>query len=239
MIIDVKNTIYFQRERVGVRANDREEIIILTHQDKPLLFIIMTLYTAAITLLLVMDPLGNIPVFLSILNSVTPLRRKKIILRETFFALLILLFFLFFGKFILEGMQISESALGIAGGIILFIIALRMIFPDENNEHKPKQQSEPFIVPLAIPLIAGPSTMAFVMLLANQSPNQLPLWSAALFIAWAICAVTLVFADYLSKILGERGLLAVERLMGMILTTMAVQMFLTGIAQFFHLTTQG
>jgi multiple antibiotic resistance protein len=184
-----------------------------------------------------MDPLGNIPMFLSILNSVNPHRRKRIILRETFIALIILTIFLFFGKFILEGMQISENALSIAGGIILFLISIRMIFPHEDHETRSKQIGEPFIVPLAIPLVAGPSTMTLVMLLANQQPHHLSLWFLALLIAWSITTIILVFAENLRKILGERGLTAIERLMGMILTTMAVQMFLTGIQQFFHIGT--
>jgi len=195
----------------------------------------MTLYTATITLFLVMDPLGNIPMFLAALNNVNPERRRQIILRETFIALLILLFFLFFGKYILEYMQISEPALGIAGGIILFLIAIRMIFPHEESNQEAKPRAEPFIVPLAIPLIAGPSTMTIVMLLATTSPQHLGLWASALFLAWIPCTIILVFADFLRKILGERGLTAIERLMGMILTTMAIQMFLTGIQQFFHL----
>jgi multiple antibiotic resistance protein len=195
----------------------------------------MTLYSAAITLLLVMDPLGNIPVFLSVLNSVEPKDRKRIILRESFFAFLILIAFLFYGKYILEGMHISDPALSISGGIILFLIAIKMIFPGEEHERRPKHLGEPFIVPLATPLVAGPSTMAMVMLLGNQSPQHIWLWALALFIAWIICTLVLVFSDALRKLLGERGLTAIERLMGMILTTMAVQMFLTGVEQFFHL----
>ncbi len=195
----------------------------------------MTLYIATITLILVMDPLGNIPMFLTILNSVNPKRRQLIILREACIAFFILTIFLFFGKFILEGMQISEPALSVAGGIILFLIAIRMIFPHEDTYQRIKQGGEPFIVPLAVPLIAGPSTMTMVMLLANQQPKHIWLWMFALFIAWFITTLILVFADKLRKIFGEKGLTAVERLMGMILTTMAVQMFLTGIAQFFHI----
>jgi multiple antibiotic resistance protein len=192
----------------------------------------MNLYTATITLILVMDPLGNVPVFLTVLNSVELKRRKLIVLRETFIAFLILLLFLFF---ILESMQISGPALGVAGGIILFLIAIRMIFPHEETQKRTPQIGEPFIVPLAIPLIAGPSALAFVMLLANQAPQHLGLWTLALFIAWLTCTIILVCADFLRKILGDRGLIAIERLMGMILTTMAVQMFLTGIEAFFHL----
>lgn len=194
----------------------------------------MTLYSAAMTLLLVMDPLGNIPIFLSTLNNVNPHRRKKIIFRESVIALIILVVFLFFGKYILEGMRISDPALGIAGGIILFLIAIRMIFPHEDLEKRPKHIGEPFIVPLAIPLVAGPSTMTMIMLLASQQPKHMGLWFLALLIAWGICTTILVFADNLRDILGERGLIAIERLMGMVLTTMAVQMFLTGIKSFFY-----
>lgn len=195
----------------------------------------MTLYSIAFTLILVMDPLGNVPVFLSILSTVSPARRKKIILRETFIAFIVLTLFLFFGRYILEGMRISDPALSIAGGIILFLISLRMIFPHENEEARTKQIGEPFIVPLAIPLVAGPSTMALIMLLPNQLPGHTGLIFLALFCAWFVSTLILVFSDYFGKILGERGLIALERLMGMILTTMAVQMFLTGVAQFFHL----
>ena len=195
----------------------------------------MTLYTATMTLILVMDPLGNIPMFISILNSVNPERRKKIILRESIIAFFILSLFLFYGKYILEGMQISEPALSLAGGIILFLIAIRMIFPHEEHILRTKHIEEPFIVPLAIPLIAGPSTMTMVMLLANQEPTHIWIWMSALSIAWLIGTILLLFADQLKKILGDRGLTAIERLMGMILTTMAVQMFLNGVSAFFHL----
>jgi multiple antibiotic resistance protein len=195
----------------------------------------MTLYTATFTLLLVMDPLGNVPMFLAILQSTNPLRRKNIILRETFIAFLILTAFLFFGKNILNSMQISEPALSVAGGIILFLIAIRMIFPKEEAGYQNRQVGEPFIVPMAIPLIAGPSTMTMVMLLGTQQPHHIWMWQLALTIAWFISTVILVFSEFLRKILRERGLVAIERLMGMILTTMAVQMFLTGVAQFFRL----
>lgn len=193
----------------------------------------MTLYSATITLLLVMDPLGNIPLFLSVLNNVDPRRRQWIILRESLIAFGILLLFLLFGQYILEGMHISPPALAIAGGIILFLIAIRMIFP-HSDEDKSRLTGEPFIVPLAVPLIAGPSTMAMVMLLGNQAPYDMWRWVIALSTAWFFSTAILVFADYLRKVLGERGLIAIERLMGMILTTMAVQMFLTGFEQFLH-----
>lgn len=194
----------------------------------------MTLYSATMTLILVMDPLGNVPLFLAALNGVDPKRRQRIILRETFIAFIILSFFLFFGQYILEGMHISEPALQIAGGIILFLIAIRMIFPDHSQDDKPQFKGEPLIVPLAVPLVAGPSTMTMVMLLANQAPYDMSRWFVALLVAWLVTTIILVFAENLRKILGERGLTAIERLMGMILTTMAVQMFLTGFEQFLH-----
>lgn len=194
----------------------------------------MTLYSATITLILVMDPLGNVPLFLSTLNNVDPKRRQRIILRETFIAFIILTLFLFFGQYILEGMHISEPALQIAGGIILFLIAIRMIFPEHGQDDKSQFIGEPLIVPLAVPLIAGPSTMTMVMLLANQAPYDTFRWFIALTTAWFVSTVILVFSDNLRKILGERGLTAIERLMGMILTTMAVQMFLSGFEQFLH-----
>jgi multiple antibiotic resistance protein len=181
-----------------------------------------------------MDPLGNIPLFLSTLNHVDPKRRQWIILRESLIAFAILSIFLFFGQSILEGMHISQPALQIAGGIILFIISIRMIFPEEGQDTTSQFISEPLIVPLAIPLIAGPSTMTMVMLLANQAPYDMSRWFGALTIAWLITTIILIFSDGLRKILGERGLVAVERLMGMILTTMAVQMFLSGFEQFIH-----
>lgn len=171
--------------------------------------------------------------FLSILNHIPKRKRQQIILRETFIAFVILTLFLFFGQYILSGMGISEPALAVAGGIILFLISIRMIFP-HNDEDKYKMTAEPFIVPLAVPLVAGPSTMAMVMLFANQGPQHMSRWFAALTIAWLTSTIILVFADSLRKILGERGLIAIERLMGMILTTMAVQMAMSGLVQFLH-----
>lgn len=195
----------------------------------------MTLTSSAITLIIVMDPLGNIPFFLSALKPVPSKKRQWIIFRESTIAFIILLLFLLFGRFILDGMHISQPALSIAGGIILFLIAIRMIFPEhEDDEKNNKKTMEPFIVPLAVPLIAGPSTMTMVMLLANQSPNDKALLVIALSIAWFATTVILVFSDILRKVLGERGLIAIERLMGMILTTMAVQMLLSGIEQFLY-----
>ncbi|HUX22524.1 MAG TPA: MarC family protein [Spirochaetia bacterium] len=193
----------------------------------------MTIYSMAITLLLVMDPFGNIPTFLALLKDYTARRRRTIILREMAIALLVLILFLFFGKYILAGMNISEPALAIAGGVILFFIAIRMIFPrTEIPTESPKE--EPMIVPLAVPLVAGPSSMATVILFSTSNPGKLGVLLAALLISWAISLVVLQFSDLLHRAIGRRGLNALARLMGMILTTMAVQMLLDGISKFVH-----
>ena len=194
----------------------------------------MTIYSAAIMLFLVMDPFGNIPIFLSVLSHVDPARRSKIIIRELLIALIFLIFFLFFGKFILSGMHITEPALGIAGGTILFLIAIKMIFPASNSTfvNDDDRDGDPLIVPLAVPMVAGPSSMAMVILLSTQYPDQQLSWLAALIISWSLGFIILILSEKLSKIVGKRTLKAIERLMGMILTTMAVQMLLTGLKTF-------
>lgn len=194
----------------------------------------MTIYSASIMLILVMDPFGNIPIFLSVLSHVKPEKRRKIIIRELLIALLFLTFFLFFGKYILTGMHITEPALGIAGGTILFLIAIKMIFPSSNSSFvgDKESQEDPLIVPLAVPMVAGPSAMAIVILLSTQYPDRLLTWFGALLIAWSIGFVILILSERISRIVGKRTLKAIERLMGMILTTMSIQMLLTGIKTF-------
>lgn len=196
----------------------------------------LNLYTTSLTIFVVMDSLGNIPVFLSILQHVDPKRRTYIILRESIFALITLTAFLLVGKSIMHGLQLSDPALSISGAIILFIIALRLIFPsDKQKDINPT--SEPFLVPLAIPLFAGPASMAVVMLLADKDPTHISSVFLAILIAWTLSTLILLTSTRLGKILGPKGITAVERLTGMLLTSVAVQMFLTGIGSFFHLTT--
>ncbi len=205
----------------------------------------MSIYTVIITLILVMDPFGNIPFFLSILNGLEPKRRRLVIVRELLIALGVLVLFLFTGQALLSGMNISQAALQISGGVILFLIAVRMVFPENNgapgsfatDQHQAeseittalnKRRNEPFIVPLAVPLVAGPSAMAYVILISTQYPTERGLWLLGLLAAWAFSAVILLFADVIGRLLGHKVLTAIERLMGMILTTMAVQMLLEG-----------
>ena len=185
--------------------------------------------SSAVVLFLVMDPLGNIPIFLSILKDIEPKRRWKIISRELLIALVILLIFLFFGQLILDLLQLESESVSIAGGIILFIIGIRMVFPSRRGVLGDQLEGEPFIVPLAIPLIAGPSALATLILLVNSDPTNMLNWLTVLLIAWSLTAVILLSAPIFYKILRKRGLAAIERLMGMILIMISVQMFVNGI----------
>lgn len=191
----------------------------------------MTLFSAAILLFLVMDPFGNIPFFISALKDVAPHRHIRIIIRELCIALCILIIFLFLGRHILQILHISEPALSVAGGIVLFLIAIRMIFPNPGVSTV-EIIGEPFIVPLAIPYVSGPSAMATVILIMSQEPHRWPEWMAAVILAWFITALFLVYSVKLARFLGKRGLIAMERLMGMVLVAIAIQMLMTGISKF-------
>ena len=190
----------------------------------------MKIFFNAITLLLIMDPLGNIPPFLSVLKHVQPERRRKVLVREILLAYVVLLVFLFLGKYILRLLSLQEETISIAGGIVLFLIALRMVFPGDRATTDLLGE-EPFLVPLAIPLIAGPSTLASLLLLQSSPSSTLRLW-AALTLAWAVTAIILLSSTMLYRLLKERGLIAIERLMGMLLVMLAVQMFINGLAKF-------
>ncbi len=188
--------------------------------------------SAVLILLLVMDPIGNIPLFVSVLRPVKAARRTRVILRECAIAFAVLLVFVFFGAAILGVLGLSDPSLTIAGGVILFLIALRMIFRRPEGIFGDTVNGEPFIVPLAIPSIAGPAAIATVMLLVSRAPQRLLEWCAAVSVAMLVTAALLVAADRLAKLAGEQGLLAFERLMGLILTAIAVEMLLRGIETF-------
>jgi multiple antibiotic resistance protein len=192
----------------------------------------MSTFSAAALLFVVMDPVGNVPPFLVVLQHVEPAQQKRVLVRELFIALFVLVFFLFAGQFVLAVFHISEPSLSIAGGIILFLIALRMIFGAHEAVFGDGMDKEPFIVPLAVPYLAGPSAIATVMLLATREPQRWGHWLLALGLAWACSAVILYFARHLRRLLGEHGLTAVERLMGLLLTAVAVEMSLAGISEF-------
>ncbi|HQU71559.1 MAG TPA: YhgN family NAAT transporter [Calditrichia bacterium] len=189
------------------------------------------IWSAAAILFLVMDPLGNIPVVLSLLKDVDEQRRRPIIIRELLIALGVLLIFLFFGQKLLNFLELQQESVSISGGIILFIIALRMIFPTRSGVMGETPDGEPFIVPLAIPLIAGPSALATLILMVRSNPERMLDWGLALLGAWALTAVIMISAPFFYRILRRRGLAAVERLMGMLLIMISVQMLINGIRQ--------
>jgi MarC family membrane protein len=194
----------------------------------------MSLLSASIILFLVMDPFGNIPFFLAILKDVPPSKREKTIIRELFIALLVLVVFLLWGPYLLRALQISKNSLQIAGGIILFIISIRMIFSSPKEIFAGTPEGEPLIVPLAVPSIAGPSAMATVMLLTAQSPSALLQWLGALGLAWLATGVILLLSMKLYRILGERVLSALQRFTGLLLTAIAVDMFIEGVMAVFE-----
>jgi len=196
---------------------------------------VVDLITAIVTLVLIMDPIGNVPIFLAYLKDVDEARRARVVLRESLIALAILVVFLFFGPVLLVWLRVGQSALYLSGGVLLFLISLEMIFPGArrlSGGGKSRPEGEPFIVPLATPLLAGPSTIATLMVFVTRQPERLWEWLVALIVAWSITAVILTLSPRLSRRLGRRGLVACERLMGMILTIIAVQMFLDGIRYF-------
>ncbi|MCD7098877.1 YhgN family NAAT transporter [Stenotrophomonas sp. MMGLT7] len=199
----------------------------------------MTILSASLLLFLILDPLGNIPIFLSVLKPLTPKRQRIVLARELLIALAVLMGFLWCGKVFLSMMHLREESVSIAGGIVLFLIGIRMIFPRPEGVMGEIPDGEPFIVPLAVPLVAGPSGMAAVMLMGSNEPDRLLDWSLALMIAWGATAAILACAPLLYKLLGIRALSALERLMGMLLVAISVQMFLDGIGAYLQLPAAG
>ncbi len=192
----------------------------------------MDILSVAVMLFLIMDPLGNLPLFLSILRTLPAERRRKVLLRGLAISLCVMLLFLFAGQRLLDVLSLQQEAVSIAGGIILFLIALRMIFPGEGSLTGLPEGEEPLIVPMAVPLIAGPSILAALMLLAHQYPQQMGKLTLALLAAWSVNCIILLFYDTLHRLLGEKVLTALERLMGMLLVMISVQMLLDGLKHY-------
>jgi multiple antibiotic resistance protein len=192
----------------------------------------MDTWSAAIMLFFIMDPLGNLPIFMSVLKGIEPKRQRIILIRELLFSLGIMLLFLYSGQAVLDFLNVRQETVSIAGGIILFLIAIRMIFPQPGTATTTQTITEPFLVPLAIPLVAGPSLLAALILIASQDPTRMADWTLAAGSAWLATSMILMFSGLFHRLLGERGLIAVERLMGMILVMIAIQMFLDGISSY-------
>ena len=192
----------------------------------------MDVLAAVVTLFLIMDPLGNVPLFLSVLREVPPERRRLVLVREILFAYLVLLGFLFAGQYLMQYLNLDQETISVSGGIVLFLIALRMIFPTERGLIGEPLGGEPFIVPMAVPLFAGPSTLAALLLLERSAPAYTGSLWLAVTLAWAASGAILISSTFFYRVLRERGLIAMERLMGMLLVMIAVQMFLDGIDAF-------
>jgi MarC family membrane protein len=194
-----------------------------------------TFLSALVLLLLVLDPFGNLPIFISVMGAVPPQRRRAIVLRELAIAFAVLLVFMVAGEQFLHVMRLSERSLEVAGGVILLLIAIRMIFHGTAQDFAPAegQTREPLVFPLAVPLIAGPSALATVLLLASNQPGRLVEWIAALAVATGVSGVVLVSADRIRRWLGDSMVAAIEKLMGLVLTAIAVEMILAGLKRYF------
>jgi multiple antibiotic resistance protein len=191
----------------------------------------MDLLSATLLLIIVTDPLGNIPMVLACLEGVK--RRRRFIIREVALATIVLVVFLFFGPWLLLLLGLSQEALRLSGGLILFLIAIKMMFPSSPNWMGLKQGEEPILFPLAVPLVAGPSAVATVILFSAQYPDKMGVWLVAIILCMAVSLVIFLGSSVLHRIMGHRGLAAMERLMGMILAAISVQMMLTGMREVF------
>ncbi len=192
----------------------------------------MDIASAVITLILIMDPLGNIPLFLHTLKSVAETRRRRVLMREIAFAYVVLILCLFLGGPALAMLGLEQESISIGGGLVLFLIAIRMIFPGNSHAGAEGPEGEPFLVPLAVPLIAGPSTLAALLLFRSTPGATTVSLLVAVTLAWLVVGVILLSSTFFYRVLGERGLIAMERLMGMLLVMVAVQMFMNGARAF-------
>jgi multiple antibiotic resistance protein len=189
------------------------------------------IFSMAFTLFLLMDPIGNVPLYISFLKGLNPKRQRIVINRELLIALFIIILFDFLGDALMQFLHVEKDTIQIAGGIILFLLCLRMIFPPPHDETEAmRHDSEPFVVPLAVPLVAGPSVLAAVMIYAKQEGSCIMV--ASILIAWLASLIILLSSSFLKKVLGWRGIIAMERLMGLVLILIAVQMFLSGVSAF-------
>ena len=189
--------------------------------------------SAFILLLLVLDPLGSLPIFIAVLRRVPPARHGRVALRESAIAFGVLLGFMFTGEGFLRLMHLSERSLEVAGGVILLIIAMRMIFASGGEIYAIEGDREPIIFPLAVPLLAGPSAMATVLLLASRQPERIPQWVLALTLAMIVSGLVMVSAERIRRLVGTAVVTAVEKLMGLVLTAIAVEMILAGLKRYF------
>ena len=191
----------------------------------------MSVLSISLVLFLIMDPIGNVPSFLTMVKGIEPKRQTMIVFREMLIALFFMILFNYAGEYIFAWLQVSETTVRISSGVILFIFAIQILFPQRLGIRDKIPEEEPFIIPLAIPLIAGPALLATIMLYARMEKSQHTMLIAIL-VAWAASVVVLLSSRFLSRSLGMNGLIACEKLMGMVLILLAIQRFLDGIGQF-------
>lgn len=191
----------------------------------------MSFFNLVVILFLIMDPIGNISSSLSLLEGTPAKKRTWIIIREMLIALAVMIVFNFFGDFLFQILKVSDTTVRITSGVILFLIAIKILFPTTDSLRANLPEGEPFVTPLAIPLVAGPSLLATIMLFTNIEQSEFYMLSA-IFLAWLAALGVLLVGKPLQRVLGTSGLTACERLMGMILVMLAIQRFLEGIQQF-------
>ncbi|MBK7142426.1 MAG: NAAT family transporter [bacterium] len=192
----------------------------------------MEILSISVTLFLIMDPFGNIPIFLPILEKVPRERRRKVLVRELLLALLIIAVFTLSGKYVMSFLGLERASVSIAGGIILFLIAIRMVFPRHEADAQTEFEGEPFLVPMAVPLVSGPSLLAALLLFSSTGTLSVGALLLAAVGAWVVTFIVLYLSTYIVDLLTKRGLAAIERLMGMILVAVAVQLFLEGLSSY-------
>jgi MarC family membrane protein len=192
-----------------------------------------TFLSAFVLLLLVLDPFGSLPIFISVMRTVPVQRRTMVAIRESLIAFGVLLLFMLAGQSFLALMRLSERSMEVAGGVILLIIAIRMVFASGGEIYAADGQREPLIFPLAVPLMAGPSALATVLLLASRQPDRLLIWVGALTAAMAVSAIVLLAADRIRKLIGSSMVAALEKLMGLVAAAIAVEMILAGLKRYF------
>lgn len=190
---------------------------------------------ATVMLFMIMDPIGNIPIFNRILRHIPEHKRSLVIVRELIIAYIILVVFLFAGESILGALGLKQPALQVTSGIILFLIGLDIVYPGTGKKTSDAEKEDPFIVPLAMPLVAGPSALATLMIFAGQQPDKIATWWSALTAAWGFCFLILVSSKFVLRIVGQRGIRAIEKLIGMLLIMLSVQFFLDGILAYMNL----
>lgn len=191
----------------------------------------MTLFTLSFLLFLIMDPFGNVSSYLKLVEKLP--RKKQLLVagREMLIALGFMLLFNFIGEFLFDVLHISETAIRLASGLILFLVALKILFPSIDSPRSNLPEGEPFITPLAVPFIAGPALLATIMLYTHLEPSQ-PMMLSAIFLSWIAASAVLFSSSFLYRILGTNGLIACEKLMGMVLVLLAIERFASGVQLF-------